>query len=198
MGGGSEGKEVQGSRNMRGGPRAGSHGRRFFRRESLEEKEDQGAGCAGTEESQAGRLSGKMSRWSLAQGEDGCPGWEVQERRNRRRLREGVQGRRFSRTAGRRWPRGQGMAKGGGPGEVAEAAAAGEAQGRPRLAAVALPRDGRTQPCPARSPACSPPPPAQLGQVSAGWGWGGGPRHGDLPGGGAGGTRRQSSWVQQA
>lgn len=32
------------------GPRAGAHGRRFFRRESLEEKEDQGMGCAGREE----------------------------------------------------------------------------------------------------------------------------------------------------
>lgn len=76
----------------------GPHGRRFSRRDSLEEKEDRERGCPGREEGQGRRSSRQeMSRWSLAKGEDGYPGEEVWGRRNGRGgPRKGAQGRRVS------------------------------------------------------------------------------------------------------
>jgi len=56
---GFPGEEVQESRNMRGGPGVGTHGRRFSRRESLEEKEDQGRSYPGREKGQGRTASGR-------------------------------------------------------------------------------------------------------------------------------------------
>ena len=173
---------------MRGGPEVGTHGGRFLAgRDSSEEKEDQGRACPGRAKGQGRRSSGEeMSQWRLAKGEDGCPGKEEQETWPEGRCpgkkvlwgwwpRDGDGP--GDVVLGRRWPRG------GGPGEVEEAPRrVEEARGRLRLAGrcgVARRQAHTALPAlPAVLPAALPAP-AQLGQVSTGRSWGGGPWHRD-------------------